>query len=272
MDRKSLLAFTLIACSLPTSPSSVAQTLRSRLEITPFVAPLSYSWKEFDDNGMEAIHESGLVVSGGASARYRFTEERRWYGSISGEYYNGTVDYNGFVFDQQGYRTPYSTKTGYTGFELTASTGYEVAFADGFSFAPSAGFGLEKWKRSLDNGGPSGYDELYTVPLAQIAFGASYRIEQRIEIFSNLSLKIPLLITESVDLSRTGAGPSNLKFTPGSNPRYFVSAGTWIYGASAEFFYDSWTLSKSPEDRGFLQPQSSRTHLGVRLGYTFAVL
>ncbi|HUI63698.1 MAG TPA: hypothetical protein VL126_02565 [Bacteroidota bacterium] len=272
MDTKSLLAFTLLACSLPNSPGSIAQSMKSRLEITPFITPLSYSWKEFDDNGMEALHESGLIVSGGASARYRFMEDLRWFGAVSGEYYSGTVDYNGFVFDEQGNRTPYSTKTGYTGFELTASSGYEVAFAGGFSLSPSVGLALEKWKRSLDNGGPSGYDELYTVSLAQIALDASYRIQPRIEIFSNLSLKFPLSITESVDLSRTGAGPSDLTFTPGSNPRYFVSAGTWIYGASAEFFYEGWTLDKSPEDRGYLQPQSSRAHLGVRVGYTFTVL
>lgn len=272
MDAKSLVAISLIACSFPASPKSEAQPMKSRLEITPFVTPYSFTWKEFDDNGSEALHESGLLVSGGVTTRYSFVKDLQWYGVLGIEIYNGTVDYNGFVFDQQGNRTPYSSQTGYFGYELSASSGYDVALSGTFTLSPSVGLGVEGWKRSLDNGGPTGYDEHYTVFLAQIALGGSYQVQERVDIFSSVMLKFPLSISESVDLSRTGAGPSDLSFTPGSNPRYFVSAGGLIYGASAQLFYESWTLGKSPEDRGFLQPQSSRTHFGVRLGYTFTLL
>ena len=250
---------------------SFAQSSKSSFSFTPYVKLNSFGWKEFDDNGAEALSESGFLFGFGSNAEYAFTKKKNIF--IIGDFqmYFGKVDYDGFLFDQQtGQRTPYSNKTGYFGLEFSAISGYKIKTSKEFLLIPIAGLGKEYWTRDLDDGGQYGYDEDYTSILFNLGIFGDYLVDKNVTLFSKFMLKIPLSLSEYVDAtSRGNASPADVNLNPGKNPRIYFETGVNFSQVLIVGYFETWTLSKSEPDKNFLQPESVRTWFGLKVGYEF---
>ncbi len=248
-----------------------SQNINQRFQLTPYFNLKGYSWKEFSDTGNEDLSESGTLYDLGGIARYGFTKDMRLYGSADLQFYFGSVGYSGFQFNlQTGERTPYTTNVGYFGVGLDLSSGYDFKIAKSFELTPFAGFGIEYWSRDIGKGSPGGYIEKYTTFSLDLGVRGTYVMDRNSSFFSSLHLNVPVSISESVDLSSIGQ-PSDISLSPGINPRFHITLGGSFYSTFVELYFDTWTLSKSGEDRGFLQPESTRKNYGMRIGYTFAI-
>ncbi len=266
--------YCLIALLILASTSVFAQNLGSTFQITPYVDLHGYTWKEFDDNGSEALKESGPRFSFGVMPRYSFLHNKNLYIEIDMQYTLGTVDYQGFTFDlQTGARTPFTTKTTYSHFTMVIDAGYIVGLSKKFQLTPVAGFGYEVWNRDIGNGAPNGYDEKYSVVLANVGVNGTFIMSRSAQLFAGFFLRIPLSFSETIDrLPRVGSQKFNIELSPGMNPRFVVQAGGSMYRAFAMLYFETWTLSKSPEVQGLHQPESTRTHFGIKLGYTIGLI
>lgn len=268
-----MMRYWLFLILISPASSMFAQPFRPTFEITPYGGLHGYGWKEFDANGQQALKESGPRYQFGVLSRVSFLRDRQLFVDADLRYTTGLVDYDGFLMDQLGNRTPYTTKTGYSGFEATASTGYAFKLASDAYLAPLAGFGFEFWNRDLDNGGPQGYDEKYTVVLATVGTEFVYLVSPSYRMFSMVGMRLPLSISESINLAARGqGGPADINLSPGINPRFIVQAGGTVYSVHVSFFFETWTLSASPADKGFHQPESTRTYFGLNIGYTIGVM
>ncbi|MBM2846643.1 MAG: hypothetical protein HW407_1955 [Bacteroidetes bacterium] len=269
MKTHSTLLFIVLGVS-----TALTQNLGQTFQIAPYVGLYDYTWKEFDDNGSEALKESGSRFSFGAVPRYSFLRAKDLYAEMDLQFTSGTVEYTGFVMDlQTGARTPFTTKTAYFNFEVTASAGYIVELTKSFQLTPVAGFGFELWNRDIANGGPNGYDEKYSVALANIGVNGTYILNHNIQVYSGILLKFPLSISESIDrLPRVGTQVSDINLSPGSNPRFAIQVGGSVYQVFAVLYFETWTLSKSPDVKGLHQPESTRKFFGLKVGYTIEVI
>jgi hypothetical protein len=254
-------------------PPALAQSLQHRLEVTPYFDLKGYSWKEFSETGSEDLKESGMLLSLGAIPRFAFTKDLRFFAQGDFQFYFGNVNYDGYVQDNVGNRTPFTTEVGYFGFEIAVSSGYSFPISKGFELAPRGGFGIEYWNRDIGRGQvKAGYVEKYWVVLGDLAVEGRYTLNRDIRLSSTISMRIPVSISESVDLSTASPTlPSDISLSPGKNPRFVFKLGGTFYNTFAELYFITWTLSRSAEDRGFLQPESTRQNYGMRVGYTFGI-
>jgi hypothetical protein len=266
--------FGLIVLFVLLSVSGYAQNLRETFQITPYFNLHGYVWKEFEDSGTEALKESGPRYSFGALSRYSFLQKKNLFVEIDAQYTLGTVDYEGFTFDlQTGQRNPYTTQTAYWNLDAAVNVGYILAVGNTFQLTPLAGFGYEIWNRDISNGGPIGYDELYSVLLGRVGVSGTYLPNNYFQIFGGFILAIPFSISETIDrLPRVQSQKFNINLNPGINPRFAFHVGGSVYRVFAVFDFETWTLSKSPESQGLHQPESTRTHFGIKLGYTIGVI
>jgi hypothetical protein len=256
---------------LPLS-SGFSQNISRRFQITPYLNFSGFSWKEFSDKGDEDLKESGMLFSFGAIPRFAFTKDLHFYADADLQFYFASVGYEGYLQDEFGNKTPFNTDTGYWGFELVLSLGYSFPTSKSFELTPIGGFAIEYWSRDIGQGKvKQGYVEMYTAFFFNVGVRGAYIINRNIQLSSSILIKMPLTISESVDLSSTGVGPSDISLSPGTNPRFRIQAGSSLYNLLAELYFETWTLSKSPEDRGFHQPESTRKGFGIRIGYTFAI-
>lgn len=238
-----------VALFISVSASVFAQNVDATFQITPYVALHGYSWKEFDDNGSEALRESGPRFSFGVLPRYSFLQKKNLYFEMDLRYTLGTVDYGGFTFDiQTGARTPYTTQTSYSNFEATLNAGYIAELSKTFRLSPVAGFGFEVWNRDIGNGDPVGYDEKYSVFLANVGMNGTFIVTPNVQFFSGVIVKFPLSISESIDrIPRVNSQKFNITLSPGSRPRFLVQVGGSLYRVFAMLYFETWTLSKSPK-------------------------
>ncbi len=255
--------------------SANAQHLNTTFQITPFLNVHGYTWKEFDDNGTEALKETGPRFAFGAISRYSFLVKKNMFIEMDLCYTIGTVDYQGFKFDlQTGQRTPFTTQTGYSHFEVAANAGYDIGLSRTFLLTPIAGFGYEVWNRDIAINDPSGYAELYTVFLGNLGSNATYIATGNFQLFFGVTVKFPFSISETIDkFPRGQPQQTNVSISPGVNPRLGFHLGGSAYRVFAMFDFETWTLSRSPDVQGGLhQPESTRMRFGVRLGYTIGVI
>ena len=256
-----------LICSI--TESLHAQNFGTQFQITPYSEFKIYNWKEFQDNGSLFLEESGLLFQEGFTGRISFLKAKNLYVEPDLKFFFGKVDYDGSLQTQGGGLQPYKSKTAYFGLIFNANAGYIITLSKNFQIAPVAGLGIEYYNRDLDDGGQYGYDEKYTIFKFRIGGNGTYLLNKNIQIFSGLYLKIPISISESIDLASRGqGGPSDISLSPGKNPIFYIEAGTSIYRAFFKIYFESWTLSKSEPDRGYLQPESVRKLFGIVLGYT----
>jgi hypothetical protein len=265
------LSLLILLHALPLS-SGHGQAITRRFQVTPYLNFNGFSWKEYDDRGDEALQESGMLFSIGAIPRFAFTKDLRFYADADLRFYFTSVGYEGYLQDEFGNTTPFNTDTGYLGFEIAVSSGYNLPVSKSFELTPIGGLGVEHWSRDIGQGKvKQGYVENYTVFLFNVGARGAYLVNRNIQLSTSIFIRLPLSISESVDLSSTGVGPSDISLSPGTNPRFIIQAGSSVYDFLAELFFETWTLSKSPVDRGFHQPESTRKGFGLRIGYTIRV-
>src|SRR3989339_608392 len=109
---------------------------------------------------------------------------------------------------------------------------------------------------------------------AILDFGCNfiYQFSRPAKIFLNILGEYPLLITESIDLASRGqGGPADINLEPQSNIGLNIELGATTYGAFLSFYLDYLLFSKSAFDQGYHQPESDRTVVGMKLGYTFSI-
>jgi hypothetical protein len=270
MKTKYAIALFVLACTV-----GEAQNLGSAFQITPYFNLHGYTWKEFDDNGAEALKESGPKFAFGVVPRYSFLQKKNLFVEMDMQFTFGSVDYQGFKFDlQTGQRTAFTTTTGYTNFELATNAGYIIELSRTFHLTPIAGFGYEVWNREIAIGDASGYDELYSVLHGNIGGTGTYVASSSFQFFFGFMLKIPFSISETIDkFPRGQPQQTNLSISPGVNPRFAFHIGGSVYRVFAMIDFETWTLSRSPDLQGGLhQPESTRMHFGIKLGYTIGVI
>jgi hypothetical protein len=230
----------------------------------------SHQWEEFTANGSRLLKESGLLNGLGFALRFSLGKERRFFIEPEIGGYIGKVDLDGFLQDNLGNRTPYTTKTGYRGLEVSASVGYVFSVTGEFQLTLMSGTGFEYWNRDIDDGGRFGYDEKYTVFSQSIALKPIVALSRAVILFVGVTVDLPFSISESVDLASRGqGGPSDISLSPGVEPRFQVEGGVRIYSIAATMYFKTWTLSESPQDRQVYQPESTRRVLGFRIAYEF---
>ena len=248
---------------------AAAQHLNQTFQMTTCADFKWYGWKEFGDINEELLNEDGMLYGFGLIPRVAFGDTKKFYLESETTVHFGKVDYDGFLQNQFGQRTPYSTKTVYRGFETAATAGYIFSLSDQFDLTPTVSFGYEYWKRDLDDGGPNGYDERYKALLVHIGIEGTILLNRHIQFLSAVSMRIPVSISETIDLaSRNQGGPADISLSPGVSPRIRIGGGVSIYRVLIEVSFETWTLTKSDEDKGYHQPESTRKIFFVRLGYT----
>jgi hypothetical protein len=249
-----------------------AQTNKELIELTPQAVLKSFYWGEYNDNSELLLEETGMLYGGGINSKFKFSRSFDLYTKFDFYYCTGLVDYNGFLMLQGGGTEPYKSKTGYEDLETSLNFGYDFYIAEQFIIAPEIGFQYEYWERDIDNGGQYGYDELYDV--LSIKFGSNFifPLGRSSRVFLNIFGKYPVLIEESIDLASRGqGGPAEINLEPGANLGLNLELGANIYGAFISLYYDYLLFSKSDYDQGYFQPESDRSIVGLKLGYTFVL-
>jgi hypothetical protein len=265
--------FLVMLGGLLVPPPVSAQDIHKRFQITPYFALDGYRWKEFGDTGDELLTESGLLFGLGLRPKVSFGSSMRFFLDAEFEYWFGSVDYEGFIQGQNGVRTPYTTTTVYGGIDFSLKAGYKFPVAKSFDLTPAAGFGYQYWNRNLDNGGKNGYDEQYSVFLLDLGVTGLYQFSRPSQGYLTLLLEMPVSISESIDLASRGqGGPANISLSPGTSPAFQIRLGGSFYNVFVEGFFRTWLLTKSNEDQGYHQPESTQKKFGVRLGYVIGVI
>lgn len=256
--------FTLIGTT------SFAQNLGGTFHVTPYFTLQGFKWEEFDNKGRSALKETGPLYAFGVVSRFSLPTARSVFAELDLQYAMGVVDYDGFIVTTQGVRSPYRTSTGYAHFEGTLSIGYTFRLFGAVELAPVAGFGIEFWNRDLDNGGPNGYDEQYSVSVGDVGVNVAYIHSKNFQVFSGVQLGFPLSLSEVVDLSTRGRSQLPiLNLNPGINPRVLLHAGASISRVLIDVYVETWNLSESDISNGYYQPYSTRTRYGVKVGFAF---
>jgi len=248
------------------------QTYKNLVEITPQFAMRSFTWGEYNSDLTQNLEETGLLYSGGITSKIKFTRRLDLYLKFGGDYYSGLIDYDGFLMNPDGTTEPYKTKTKYGGMKAFLNVGYDVYAADQFIIGPECGVQYERWVRDIGNGDPHGYDEVYDLLLVDFGCNFMYQFSRTANIYLSALGEYPLLTAESIDLAARGqGGPADIKLKPLPNIGMNVELGATTYGIFLSFYLDYRLFSRSAFDKGYFQPRSDRTIVGMNLGYTISI-
>ncbi|MCB0730205.1 MAG: hypothetical protein KDC88_04150 [Ignavibacteriae bacterium] len=263
-----LLFFLMLLSSV--NKNAICQSSKKLIEITPQIVVKNFYWGEYNDNSVQDLEEYGNLYGGGFQSKFKFSQNLDLFIYAEAYFYNGTVDYNGFLQDVSGNFESYKSETVYEWFESTFNIGYDFNPSYYFSFSPELGFQFESWDRDIDNGGQYGYNEIYDMFL--IDFGCTFttRFSSNAKIFFKILGEYPLLIDEFINLAARGhEGPEEINLEPQPNIGLNAELGANTYGVYFSVIFDYLIFSKSFFDQGFHQPESDRTIVGIKLGYTF---
>ena len=270
MNHLIIRAFLFILILAASRTFLLAQTNKHLIEFTPQVVLKSFYWGEYNDNSELIIEEEGMHYGGGINSKFKFSRSFDLYTKLDFYFCYGLVEYKGFLQDAQGNTEPYESETAYQELETSLNFGYDFYIADQFIIAPEFGFQFDYWNRDIDNGGQYGYDEIYN--MLSIKFGSNFifPLGPDSKIFLNILGKYPVIVEESIDLASRGqGGPADISLEPGANLGLNFELGANIYGAFISLYYDYLLFSKSDYDQGYFQPESDRSVVGLKLGYTF---
>jgi len=256
------------SASLKAAPRQAEEDVSATFQLNPRVDLRFFTWKEFGTNDRELLTESGPLFAFGVDPRVSFGRGKRFFVEAGTRLYLGKVDYDGAMMNG----IPYKSKTGYFGLELLPTAGYVFSLGRHLQLSPTAGVGFEYWNRDIDDGGRNGYDEKYTVYRIHSGLRGTYLLNRDIRFYSTLQLKVPVSISESVRLGARGQGrPLDVSLSPGISPAIVVEGGSTIHGVDVALYYETWTLARSNEDKGFHQPESTRKIFGIRVGHSFGL-
>ena len=261
-----LIVFFIIALNR----NSFSQEQTNFVEITPFFSGKYFYWGEYNDYSYQIVEEYGNLYGGGLHAKIKFSNSFDLYINLDACFSYGIVNYNGFLQNPDGTSEPYKSETVYEWFESTLNFGYDFYISNYFRMSPEFGFQFESWDRDIDNGGQYGYNEIYDMFV--LDFGGTFAVlfSSKAKIFLKILGKYPLLIEESLNLASRGqGGPPDINLEPEPNIGINIELGANIYGAFFSVYMDYLIFSKSLFDQGFHQPESDRSIVGLKFGYTF---
>jgi len=257
-----------VSASAKVDPAEASADVNPTFELTPRVDWRFFNWTEFGPTGAQNLSESGSLFVFGLDPRFAFGPKKRFFVEADTSVYLGKVDYDGAQLNG----VPVKSKTGYFGFDLAPTAGYVFSLGSRFQLTPMAGFGFEYWNRDVGDGDVRGYDEKYTVYRIQTGVRGTYLLNRNVRFYSTLQLKVPLAISESVRVGARGVGqPVDISVSPGISPAILVEGGSTIYGFNVALYFETWTLTKSNQDKGMLQPDSTRKLFGLRVGHSFSL-
>lgn len=249
---------------------SNCQKSNDLFEFTPHLIGKYFYWGEYNDYSFQMLEEYGNLFGGGFQSKIKFSRSFNLYINVYACFSYGIVNYNGFLQNNDGTFEAYKSETVYDWFESTLNFGYDFYAFNSFTISPEFGFQFESWDRDIDNGGQYGYDEIYDIFLIDFGFIFTALFSSKVHIFFKILGEYPLLIEESINLAIRGqGGPAEINLEPKPNIGINLELGANIHDSFLSVFMDYMIFSKSLYDNGFHQPESDRSVVGIKLGYTF---
>lgn len=237
-------------------------------QFSVYVAAEHYVWKEFMDDGSQALKEQGTLYGIGFSYFREFRNHITVKPAV--EIFGGSTDYDGQT--QSG--TPATTTVGYAGLKLQVDGGYRFHPSESVFLEPFGGIGLRTWTRDINAGTTStgsptaGYKEDWATVMARLGL----RVDAS-RFFLEAAVRYAIYNRETARLSEAGLG-SDLTFYPGEEPSFSAEAGVKVGRFKGSVYYE--TLSFSRSDPVYTsstsyayQPKSTATMAGIRLGAAF---
>lgn len=262
--KKIISGTVILICS---STLTIAET---QFRLSPSL--LHFDYTEFNTSNTELDRERGWLPGIELELTQSFLSD--WRISLSGSYYQGTVDYNGQT--QSG--TPHLTQTDTVLLRLAARIEKTVMDNTNLFIATQA----HRWRRDIrDNNNISGILETYK----WLEFSAGFNYAYRINPDNQLNLEIAYLVTRNatidVDLSRNNLGTTMLNIGDGSGGRISLNWKT-SYTDNAHIgltlFFEAWNFGRSntkPTQGGtstvfVTEPKSKTRNTGLQLNIEYS--
>lgn len=187
------------------------------------------------------------------------------------ELFTGTVEHEG---DAQipGIRSPsHKSQSSYGGCKIEAIVGYCLTQGQPLRLSTQLGLGTRMWSHQLDvsdNGdlGNYGYTEKWATYYAILGLQAREALGPRQELIVRAQYRIPIINTETVDLSNVG-GPYDISLTPGNAASFYADAGMRIGTLHVCAFIETlnFTAATSKLYQRYSQPESAATMIGGKV-------
>ncbi|MDH4468899.1 MAG: hypothetical protein QE271_12640 [Bacteriovoracaceae bacterium] len=221
-----------------------------------------------------AYKEPGLMkVNGNMSGiQGRFSrlasEDNKIFAQFNGSFQQGTLKYDGGLFDEEGNTTPYS----FDGDKMSVGkfSGFIGKFLEpqnsaGWVFIPQVGLNIYKLTDS-DDADP--YDYKRTQNYTTIPF--------RLDVINKYGphlLRAHLTYHPSFLFSGTNKtdipGKGTLTFNQDEGTGFEVGADWTFYHFNIGLIYETWDVSRSSSSRGYIEPANQTSFTSAVLSYAF---
>ncbi len=253
-----------------------------------------FQLEEVDGTGARLLKESGprYLISGHLDNSAGYDTAVRWLYHTEVAAYAGSVDYDGqsqSVDPAQG-NQPFASNTDYYGLRGEALLGYRrQPFSLPLGVEILGGAGLDVWLRRIQGGldangaAINGAEELYRVYYGKIALGLTTLFSSTWHGYLQTGLKMPLSISEDVNLSAAGFD-SDVTLSPGNAPWGYIKLVIEPRSASNKpgnllfaVYYDGFRFNRSEAENvthngtpiQVLQPETHIDIVGAQIGYRF---
>lgn len=227
-----------------------------------------FTWEEKLPDGT-SLEENGLLF--GIHLQGKVDLPRAWESYLYGEFYAGTVDYDGFLIDLDGSIEPYQSETSYAGMSGVWDFGYNFSSVEEWGVLPFAGLGTHYWIRSLDDQEGYGYDEYWLTMYGRAGLRVNWRNSTGTELYALGAVLLPFYNYEwAVDVP-LAPGTDDIELEPEEETGFQLEAGMNRGRLHVSVFYEAMEFGQSDlDDSGsFFQPESTRDVAGVRAGLRF---
>jgi len=227
-----------------------------------------FTWEEKLPDGA-TLEESGLLF--GIHLQGNVDLPQAWESFLYGEFYFGTVDYDGFLINLDGSIEPYRSETSYAGMSGAWDFGYDLHPADAWGILPFAGLGTHYWIRALDDEEGYGYDEYWLTMYGRAGLRVHWHQAAGTEFYALGAVLLPFYNYEwAVDVP-LAPGNEDVELEPQEEVGFQLEAGMNRGRLHVSVFYEAMEFGQSDlDDSGsFFQPESTRDVAGIRAGIRF---
>lgn len=214
----------------------------------------SFEWQE----PIFPLTESGNRYSIGITSGNLLSSTKGYLHEYSASIYEGTIDYDGGIQNNDGTSSRLKAETKYSGLKGEA----KLAYREG-KFDYVGAIGIDKWSRDIGNSKiESGYEEIFTQPYIKLGIGYLHRTGAAIGRFE-AGFKHPFNVTEEISRFDTELEPKStdsvyIQYRYQSNRKW----GVTVYSEKTHF-------EKSDAVNGIHQPESKADALGAKIHYSF---
>jgi hypothetical protein len=250
-------------------------SLAAAEEFYVYGAVESFIWREFDA-GERAVKESGPLFGIGLAYSREFEDHLTL--TPKGEFFFGSVDYDGHACDIFGTCQPATSKTTYFGLKLEGDIGRRFRPTQSSFIEPFGGLGLRAWQRDIKNGTASdgsataGYIEDWSTLYFRLGVRGGMDFSKSSKMFAEAGVKLPLYNENTAYVSNIGLGP-DVTMHPGKQASFFAETGIILSRIKASVFYDGLRFPQSSSVSNgyylFYQPKSTMDIYGVKVGVVF---